>query len=77
MALPKAKLDATEARLAAVTLPEGSGWARAARCNRRPATGTDADYRQTPPGRSLLACLAMRVISYGKEYQRPITRTSQ
>jgi Fe-S cluster assembly protein SufD len=31
MALPQAKIDATEARLAALSLPEGSGWAREAR----------------------------------------------
>jgi Fe-S cluster assembly protein SufD len=31
MALPQAKQDATEARLAALNLPDGSGWARAAR----------------------------------------------
>ncbi len=31
MALPQAKLDATEARLAALDLPEAAGWAKAAR----------------------------------------------
>ncbi len=31
MALPQAKIDATEARLATVSLPEGAHWARAAR----------------------------------------------
>ena len=31
MALPQAKLDATEARLEHVKLPEGAAWATAAR----------------------------------------------
>ena len=31
MALPQAKLDLTEARLAALSLPDGAGWANAAR----------------------------------------------
>ncbi|QFT93050.1 FeS cluster assembly protein SufD [Roseovarius sp. THAF9] len=31
MALPQAKQDATEARLAALSLPDGSGWSKAAR----------------------------------------------
>jgi len=31
MSLPQAKIDATEARLAGVSLPEGSAWATKAR----------------------------------------------
>ena len=33
MALPQAKLDTTEARLAELTMPEGTGWADEARKN--------------------------------------------
>jgi Fe-S cluster assembly protein SufD len=33
MALPQAKLDLTEARLAALSLPDGAGWANAARAD--------------------------------------------
>lgn len=33
MALAQAKLDATEARLSAMTMPDGAGWARAARAD--------------------------------------------
>ena len=33
MALPKTKIDATEARLAALRLPESGGWAQTARAD--------------------------------------------
>ena len=56
MALPQAKIDATEARLATVAVPEGSGWlgaARQAALTRLRAMGLparrDEYWRFTPP----------------------------
>jgi len=61
MALPQAKIDATEARLASVSVPEGSGWLGAARQDamaRLRAMGLpgrrDEYWRFTPPADFLL-----------------------